>query len=234
MKNLKRNVSTAWALIIILVLAVVVGAYVHTASKRGWDLMNISENIKNLGTDGASNTNGTGGTNTPNQPGGATGTGNATVSGEGYSVTYPASQALQVKMTESLYNDLKGQYAADTLISSTRYNQLGETKCYYGQSGNVSECRIEKESRLSFFAINESLNDLTEGIDATLLTSVTVDGVKSVLLRVGAEGEGIDQYFIPLAHNRTLVIKRSYNDSTTFPTKAQVDQFIASINITAE
>lgn len=226
MKNLKKNVSTVWAFAIIVVLAIAVGAYAYTASKKGWEILNVTENLKML-NDVPDNQPELPVRN-PETP---VTSGMRVIEEENYSLSYSSALATEVNVVEELPDNRTAQFSARTLIGNDRYATLGEPNCYYGQSGEPSDCRAERENRVSFFVANKSVDELTDSYDTVLLTATSVAGRKSVLYRIGAEGEGVDVYFVPIDENRTFVVKRFYN-STGFPTKAQFDQILATVKIT--
>jgi hypothetical protein len=227
-KNSKKGISTVWAITIIAVLALIVGTYVYVASKKGWDVLNVVENIGTL-NNGNSNTDNNGQTpSQPNTP--AAGNGMRAIAEDGFTITYSASLANEVKIVETLPDNINVQLSGTALVPSNRLAQLGERKCYYGESGILTECRIEKEDRISFFTVSQSLEDLTARYEATQLTAVTVSGVKSVMYRNLIDGDGTDVYFIPIDNNKTAIIKRIY-DTTGFPTKAQFDAILATVKI---
>ncbi len=224
MKNLRKNIPTVWAIIILLVLSVIVGAYVHVASMNGWDIANVGENLGSLKDKNSGK----------NKPGEQSGTTNATglraIAEDGFTVTYDASLASEVKLVDTLPDNRTGQYSGTALVPVGRLAQLGERKCYYGDSGVLTECRLEMEDRISVFTAGQSLEDLTAEYEPTQLSAVTVAGTKSVIYRSAAEGRNTEVYFIPIDNNKTAIVKRLYS-STSFPTKAQLDAIIATLKI---
>lgn len=154
----------------------------------------------------------------------------------GFEFRYPTDIFTLLPTTQLLppapYHD---GYDGVKLISSSNVNKLGKQECSYGASGIRGICSVEKERGINFVAADKAVRDLTASLTSPLTTLVTIAGKPSIQWSIGAEGEGIDYYFIPVDSSRTLVISRHYVDEglpSGFPSKELFDQILSTFRFT--
>lgn len=148
----------------------------------------------------------------------------------GFEVKYPENTFALFPITTKLPREYKTNYSGLKLISTDRVNKIGKEKCYYGESDIPEICTAEMEGGIEFIPVNSSLQKLVSSLDDSCRANVTVAGRQSVRWSIGAEGEGQDYYYIPLARNRTLVIIRQYRFDG-FPKPDLFNQVISTLAI---
>ena len=121
-------------------------------------------------------------------------------------------------------------------IGAERVADMGKPACSYGLKGGpkTDMCAAEKELGVSIGVFSGSVESLTAGLDPTLkkdvpfLTEKSYLSKFSVMYTFGAEGMNTEYIYFPFTADKTLVIKRHYEDGKS-PTYLQITQIVPTI-----
>lgn len=97
-------------------------------------------------------------------------------------------------------------------------------------SGLPEHCTPETEDlAISFFVVPRSYDDLAPAIDeaVSLEGKTFVGGRRGLYYHLGAEGEGIYGYLVPMDERRSFLVTRSYLDENILSGYRQVAGFIS-------
>lgn len=144
---------------------------------------------------------------------------------------YPAGKLREFLTTQTLPPDYGTNYEVVKLISSDRVSKLGKKECYYGESGLPSVCSVEMEGGISFFVIQDTLQNITASLPKQRISTVAVGGKGSSSYAIGAEGSGIGYVYVPLSNKQTLVVSYLYRENG-FPSHDLYNQILSTLRFT--
>ncbi len=147
----------------------------------------------------------------------------------GFEVKYPENTLTEVSVEEGLPPDYSSKFSGVKLISSARADNLGKKECMYGGSGLISICKAESEGGITFIPIDKQFQDIVKPITNT--ETISILGKEGIGYFIGAEGEGIDYYIIPLTSTHALIIARTYRIDG-FMSKQLFNQILSTFKFT--
>ena len=118
------------------------------------------------------------------------------------------------------------------LISVNKLQFLGEKRCHYGESDFTSICSAESEGGISFTFVSKPIKNVADA-SAERIIIANKEGLFS---GIGAEGEGINTYYIPLNPSQTLIVRDLYRlvdgGTATFPSTMETRQIFSTLKFT--
>lgn len=151
-----------------------------------------------------------------------------------YTVQYPTNTfALAGLGKGTLPPRYQVNYGGIKLIDASHLSTLGQQNCYYGESGLLTVCSVEKEAGIAIFEVDNTIDTLTTEIKDQI-TSTTLGSYDAKKWSAGAEGDGIEIYYIELLNKKTLIVQNQYTDigmSYEFPPRALFEQIVDTLVI---
>jgi hypothetical protein len=148
-----------------------------------------------------------------------------------FSISFPKDTLVQVPFSQTLPPNYLKQYNGIKFIFENRANLIGKKGCYYGESGLESVCTANKEEGISFIVVDDSISNLTSNLSASSKSNTTIYGKQAIAWKIGAEGDGIDYYYMSMNQNKTLVISRQYTYKNSFILSQLFDEIVSTLKI---
>lgn len=152
------------------------------------------------------------------------------IQNEDFKVAYPGSVFSAYEINQTIPPNYDFKFKSIKLIDSKRAGLIGKTECMYGLSGNTSECSVEKEAGISFFTVPAPISIVTKDLTPDITSKTTIAGKDSISYKMGAEGSGIEYYYIPVNSEKTLVVIRMYREDG-FPGVGLLNEILTTLQI---